>query len=267
MRSRNTRSVVWQCSSLSALSAVVLVSIVMPPPVSADSLQQTRLATEPTSHSQAGHATSNPQLPLWACPPPSADLDRNLHHDRLAQFWHIQHSPPPAYLPSECTSDVTDDIEEDDTPHYRTANPSHRPVPTNWLMLGYSRLIDIPTSPPTRTMTRGNREHDWVDTRATSFSDASIREITASCATARGKQLDWMQNAGAQIMGALTLFLMLVLITEGARSLWRNCICRRSIKDGRGMLTLEGDEKQLRAFASDAESRHEDALTNTIFPT
>jgi hypothetical protein len=75
-----------------------------------------------------------------------------------------------------------------------------------------------------------------------------------------------MQNAGAQIMGALTLFLMLVLLTEGARSLWRNCIHRRSIKDGQGRLTLEGEEKQLRAFAAEDGSRHEDALSNTIFP-
>ncbi len=260
------RRLIEQRSNLLVLSAIVSASNAIVPPVSADdslpsqgkaSLQLEPVALTSETRSQFPPSKSKSRLLTWAYDPPPAGLDRNLQYDRFAQHLGIRHKPPPAYLPAERPTEIIDDDDEDDQPGPQNTDPNYQPVPTRWLMRGYSRVAGIPASLPTDTMTRGYRQRDGAKSPAATPSDLFDNDMISPCTVAQGSQMDWMLSPHAQILGSLTLFFLIVMMMESVRYVWRACGRRSSIVDERGRLALHGDEKQLRAFAEDMGSKPE----------
>jgi hypothetical protein len=212
---------------------------------------------------------SESRLPIWAYHPPPARLEDNLFHDKFAQFLKIQHTPPAATVPVERPSqtsrgDDDDDDSDDDDDDYDddrkagplSSDPNYQPVPTKWLMLGYSRVADIPTSLPTETVTRGCQSHTLSSSRVQNPSVSSMKNKIASC-EAVGQQKEWIQEPQVQVMGIITLFLVAIFIMHSSLYLARACSRRRAKTVPKGDLALEGDEKQIRALAEDTISRIE----------
>jgi hypothetical protein len=204
---------------------------------------------------------SRSRLPIWAYHPPPARLERNPCHDRFAQLLKIQHTPPAATVPVEHLSntnhgDDDDDDSDDDDDDYDddsnagppSSDPNHQPVPTKWLMLGYSRVADIPASLPTETMTRGCQRYPWPSSRARNPTVSSEKNMIPSCEAVR-QRTDWMQEPHAQVIGVITLFLIAMFLIQGMSYLARRCFRGRSKTVPKGGLALQGDEKQIRALA------------------
>lgn len=263
MRGHRRENLIGQRSNSLVLWTIVSALTANVPQASADAslpsqeeilLQEDPVAviSRPRTHFRRSKSESRP--PNWAYDPPLARLERNLYHDKFAQLLKIQHTPPAAIVPTERPSEIVNDDDED---RPRSTDPNYQPVPTKWLMLGYSRVNDIPTSPPTETITRGCRRHARSSSPASNPPDSSVMNIIAPCKTARGSQTDWMQKPQAQAIGALTLFLIAVFIMESVIYLWRGYCRGRATAARRGRLALEGDEKQLRAFAEDTRSKAE----------
>jgi hypothetical protein len=216
---------------------------------------------------------SKSRLPIWVYYPPPPCLERNLYNDKFAQFLKIQHTPPVANVPIERPSGISrggggdddddedsDDDSEDDDEDSKdsppSADPNYQPVPTKWLMLGYSRVADIPTSLPTATMTRGCQRPTWYSSCARDLPVSSTKNMIAPC-KAVGDQTDWMQAPQAQALGVITLFLIAIFLIHSILYLARACFRGRAKRVPSGRLALQGDEKQLRALAEDTESRIE----------
>ncbi|KAF7512290.1 hypothetical protein GJ744_001858 [Endocarpon pusillum] len=271
------KSLIGQRASLLPLSAILSVSTAILPQASADDSsifhEQTRNQKDDvdiTSNTASHFRTvkSKSRLPGWAYNPPPAGLDHNLHHDRFAQVLRLEHTPPPVNDPSELANEISndDDYDDDDgdgdehNPHM--TDPNYQPVPTKWLMLGYSRVVDIPTSPTSETMGSAGQGHCWSSSPPAMPLDSVVKTTVTPCDTLRTSQTDWMQKPSAQFLGALTIFLIFVIITQSVIHLWQ-WYCRvRAATAGRGELTLEGDEKQFRACTEDIESRSESPLLN-----
>jgi hypothetical protein len=253
-----------QGSNLLVLSVLVSTSTAIAPQVPAGGLSHpaeppSTQRTSSTTYSKdnfrprLSRSKRQARLPRWESDPLVASLDPNLYHEKSAQFLTTQHTPPAAYLPSQSQSEAIGETDDDEhTP--RPADPNDRPVPTKWLMLGYSRVADIPTSLPT-----GTGYH-----LESSSSGPTVANYPAHQKPS-GTQRDWMQGFNAQFMGVLTLFLILVLVMEGFGYLWRTSWRRKAVDGGRGELALCGDEKQLRAFGGDDELRSEAASTKINF--
>jgi hypothetical protein len=264
----------WMRSNLLLLSAVVSTSAAILPQVSAGGSLPASEEDVHRPEADARNAVDRPhirhpemgrRLPVWAYDPSPGGIGRNLHFDRFAQSLDIQHKRPNADSPAGPPTETIDDDDGDNDHNIFATDPNYQPVPTKWLLLGYSRVADIPTSPPILTMTRGYRGHDWSQSTSGTPSDSSEIGWSAPCQTRSQNQVDWMESPRAQILGAVALFLMIVIVMEGTRYLWRSC-CRRSTTGRRGRLALQGDEKQLRAFAEDAWSRPEAAFTKFRLP-
>lgn len=258
MSSPHRRSLEGQRSDLLVLSAVILASSAIHHQVSAvdtlhpsgdASLQQDPVASIPRTHPHLRQAKTKARLPIWAYDPPPASLDRNLHQDRFAQSLKIQHTPPDSHVPIERPSEVIDEDDGDEEHNPCAIDPNYRPVPTKWLMLGYSRVADIPEIAPTQRMTPEYLDHDSIKLSAATPLDLSTKDMTTSCATARGSNTEWLQSPRFQLLGAVTLFLMVVFVVESARYLLRLYDRKKALVHGRGELGLKGEEKQLRAYA------------------
>lgn len=251
-----------QRKNLLVLSAIVSGSAaILPLTAAEDSLPSQRKASHQQdlvgmaspAHTHLRYSKSKPKLPGWAHDPLLAGLDRNLHSDRFAQLLNIKHTPPQATLSNERPSEIIEDEDDDDEVRPHSTGPHHQPVPTKWLMLGYSRVVDIPTSTPAETRARGYQAHGRVRNPADTLTDLSTEGLGAHWATAQPSQRDRMQSQQVQVLGALTVFVMVVLIIEGLRYLWRVFTRRRMTVDRRSQVALEGDEKQLRAIAEITE--------------
>lgn len=69
-----------------------------------------------------------------------------------------------------------------------------------------------------------------------------------------GKQSDWIQTLGFQVMVVLVLFVTMALIIEGARCSWGLYSQSRATKNRDGSPLLWGNEKQLRANVEEINS-------------
>ncbi|ERF69946.1 hypothetical protein EPUS_05490 [Endocarpon pusillum Z07020] len=275
------KGLIGQRASLLLLSAILSVSTAILPQASADdtsvSHEQTRNQKDDvdTTSSTASHVRtmkSKSRLPVWAYNPPPAGLDHNLHQDIFAQVLRLEHTPPPVNDPSELANEISnddeddydddDDNDDDDQHNPHMTDPNHQPVPTKWLMLGYSRVVDIPTSPTSVTMGSAGQGHCWSSSPPAALLDSAVKTTGAPCDTLRTSQTDWMQKPSAQVLGDLIIFLTFVIITQSVIHLWRGYCRVRAAIAGRGELTLEGDEKQFRACNEDIESRSESRLLN-----
>jgi hypothetical protein len=256
--------------NLLLLSAIISASSASPhepldgpgPSSEGFSSRQRPIKTESESYSQGRHSKSESTPSSWAQNPPAAGLDRSLCQHSFAQYLNVQHTPPPAYLRSEASSDFIEDEEGDDEQWPRPVDPNYQPVPTKWLMLGYTRVADIPTSTPIQTMTRRCREHDSSKAPAAIPSDSSARCTTELRAVDPSSQRDWNQDLRSHVLGALSIFLIIVFIVEICKHICRACCWRRSNIEERGRLALEGDEKQLRAFSEATRSTAQFASTD-----
>lgn len=172
--------------------------------------------------------------------PQPADLDRNLilHHDNPAPDSLSEDTLQLAHLAAATPTKAIPDHDDDPDVPPRT-DQDDRPVPTIWLMRGYSRLADIPTSSATGTGTHA---------RHTSTLDA-----IEHCPTSGESPRDWMQRTEFQLVGASAVFFMLVVLVECLGYLWRTA-CRRARRGKRDGVALPGREKQLRAFCEEVES-------------
>lgn len=221
------------------------------------SLEQEILGNaEAESGPQSRHAKSRSRLPIWAYNAPPPHLDRNLHDNKLAQPLKIASVPSVAILPTKDAREISnddDDDDDDDEPGVSGIDPNDQPVPTRWLMLGYSRVADIPTPLPTKSMTRRWQEHGWSMSPASYPSKTSTHYTTEPGVAGVGKQSDFTQSSGFQVMAVLSLFVMMVLIIEGARYAWGLYLQSKTTKNRDGSPVLLGNEKQLRAYADETD--------------
>ena len=269
MSLHHEKGLTGQRSSLLVLLAILKASAAIPPQASADKslslqgealVQQDPIAVDSRSHSRFPQKSTS-RLPTWSDYLTPAEHDRNLHYDRFAQHLKIQHTPPPSNILSEPPIGTIDDDNQDSEHKSYYTELNHHPVPTKWLMLGYSRVADIPTSLPPRTMSQGHRGHHWFCSATTTLLDPSMKGTMTPFEAAPERQGDWMQKPQAQLAGALTLFLILVFLIQCFMYLWRRCC-----QSGKGKLALEGDEKQLRAFAEGTWPEMKAASTG-VMPT
>lgn len=259
---------IGQRSNLLLLSAILSVSTAILPHASAD---DSLVSHEQTSNQgDRGGTTSSTtfhfrtlksisRLPNWAHTPPRAELNRNLYHNEFAQVLRLEHTSPPVNDPSELANEIfsDDDSDDDELPSQHLADLNHQPVPTKWLMLGYSRVVDIPTSPTSDTTASVCQGHNWSNSPQTTPSDSTAKTTVTPCDTHRTSQTDWMQKIPAQVFGPLTLFLIFVIITHSVIYLWRGSCRIRAKMAGRSELAVEDHEKQFHAGTADIESRAE----------
>ena len=252
---------IWRRSDLLVLSVLVPVLTVNVPPVLADGLSSStrpgaswaqripgNVNPEEDSHHHLSRSGIRPWLAPSASDPSPASFRCSIHHSKSAQLVKEKHTQPAGHVPSQTFSETMDDTDGDE-PGPAPTDPNSRPVPTKWLMLGYSRAEDIPTSLPSAT---GQHQDDHNSRPPTAiFSDHRTRQ----------SQRDWMQGFNAQVVGALILFPILVVILEGLRYLWRTSCRTKDVARVMGEVALHGDEKQLRAFSGDIESRYDIAAT------
>lgn len=211
---------------------------------------------EEDSHSHRSRSRIRPWYASSTFDPSPTSSGCSFHHSKPTQSVGEQSTKPAVLFSAQALSKTIDgvvaDDDEDDEHEPVLTDPNSRPVPTKWLMLGYSRVADIPTSLPVATGQRQDYHHSR-------FSSANSLNHQIP-----GSQRDWMQDSKPQFVGGLILFVILVLIMEGLWYLWRNCCQRKDMVSDRGKVALYGDEKQLRAFRGDIESRFDIAATGLI---
>ena len=216
-----------------------------------------------------GPFKSKSRLPISTHNPPPACLERNLYHDKFALLLKIQHTPPAATVPVERPSktsrgddddddsdddDDDNDFDDDSKARPPSSDPNYQPVPTKWLMLGYSRVADIPTSLPTETIRRACQRHPSSSSQARNPTVSSEKDMIGSC-EAVGQQTDWMQEPQAQAIGVITVFLIAIFLMHGISYLAHRCFRGKAKTVPKGRLALRGDEKQIRALVENTISR------------
>lgn len=181
--------------------------------------------------------------------PPLLGLDHNFHHPICEQHERMQHVQHLADLASGPPSMMNhaDDEENERTP--ASPRPIHQPVLTKLLLLGYQGADGALGSPIKRSAERGREEHICCKSPQVTASKSLPRDEREPCARSREGPMEWTQNALAQVLGTLAVFLIIVLIVESIIYISHACYRRRAFKKRRGRLGLEGDERQLRAFA------------------
>jgi hypothetical protein len=237
-----------QQSNVLLLSAIVAASPGIVSGVNADHTHKPspQSYTTPSTPDSSRHPKSKSRLPAWAYDRSPAGLDRNLHQDKFAQLLGIEHVPPKASLPNGRESEIIDD-DDDERGKTQPTDVEYQPISTEWLLRGYSRPADQPTGLATKYPKWRCRVKYWNDHCTMYRPEFEDQGLIKPCDTMRG-EADWMLRPEVQVLGALTLFLMIVMIMEGVRYTWHTCGHRTSTRSSKGQVALEGDEKQLRAY-------------------